>query len=73
MPLPEYRRASKPETPTYAGKQMTDADMSDKLSRGRYLLSIAHCLECHTPEGSSVEHDFAASTGKGGVPAVTSA
>ncbi len=66
MPMPEYRRASKPETPTYAGAQMTDADMSDKLSRGRYLLSISHCLECHTPEGPSAEHDFATATGKGG-------
>ena len=65
-PMPEYRRASKPETPTYAGAQMTDADMTDKLSRGRYLLSISHCLECHTPEGPSVEHDFAGATGKGG-------
>jgi len=66
MPLPEYRRASKPETPTYTGAPMTDADMTDKLSRGRYLLSISHCLECHTPEGPSAEHDFAGSTGKGG-------
>lgn len=66
MPAPVYRRASKPETPTYSGSQMTDADMTDKLARGRYLLSIAHCLECHTPEGPSAVHDFAASTGKGG-------
>jgi mono/diheme cytochrome c family protein len=66
MPLPEYRRASKPETPTYVGAQMTDTDMTDRLSRGRYLLSISHCLECHTPEGPSAEHDFATATGKGG-------
>ncbi len=66
MPAPEYRKASKPETPTYAGVQMTDGQMTDKLSRGRYLLSISHCLECHTPEGPSAVHDFAAATGKGG-------
>ena len=65
-PAPEYRRASKPETPTYSGAQMTDAQMADKLSRGRYLLSISHCLECHTPEGPSEVHDFASATGKGG-------
>jgi mono/diheme cytochrome c family protein len=63
---PEYRMALKPETPTYAGKQMTEAEMADKLSRGRYLLTIAHCLECHTPEGPSMVHDFAAASGKGG-------
>ena len=65
-PAPEYRRASKPETPTYSGAQMTDAQMADKLSRGRYLLSISHCLECHTPEGPSEVHDFVSATGKGG-------
>src|ERR1700748_1739623 len=65
-PAPEYRKASKPETPTYSGAQMTDAQMSDKLARGRYLLSISHCLECHTPEGPSVVHDFAGASGKGG-------
>jgi len=65
-PAPEYRIALKPETPTYAGKQATEADLSDKLARGRYLLTIAHCLECHTPEGPSVVHDFAGASGKGG-------
>jgi mono/diheme cytochrome c family protein len=65
-PVPEYRMALKPETPTYAGAQMLDAQLVDKLSRGRYLLSISHCMECHTPEGPSAVHDFAASTGKGG-------
>ena len=39
---------------------------SDKLARGRYLLTIAHCLECHTPEGPSAVHDFAGASGKGG-------
>ncbi len=65
-PAPEYRIALKPEVPTYAGKQANEAELSDKLARGRYLLTIAHCLECHTPEGPSVVHDFAAASGKGG-------
>ena len=65
-PAPEYRIALKPEVPTYAGKQVSEAELSDKLARGRYLLTIAHCLECHTPEGLSVVHDFTAATGKGG-------
>lgn len=63
---PEYRIALKPEVPTYAGKQASESDLADKLARGRYLLTIAHCLECHTPEGPSVVHDFAAASGKGG-------
>jgi mono/diheme cytochrome c family protein len=65
-PAPEYRIALKPETPTYADKQATEAEISDQLARGRYLLTIAHCLECHTPEGPSVVHDFAGASGKGG-------
>ena len=65
-PAPEYKIALKPEMPTYAGKQANEAELSDKLARGRYLLTIAHCLECHTPEGPSVVHDFAGASGKGG-------
>jgi mono/diheme cytochrome c family protein len=65
-PPPEYRSAPKPETPIYAGKQANEAELSDRLARGRYLLTIAHCLECHTPDGPSVVHDFAAASGKGG-------
>jgi mono/diheme cytochrome c family protein len=65
-PAPEYKITLKPETPTYAGKQATEAELVDKLARGRYLLTIAHCLECHTPEGPTVVHDFAAASGKGG-------
>jgi mono/diheme cytochrome c family protein len=65
-PAPEYRSALKPETPTYAGKQANEPELADRLARGRYLLTIAHCLECHTPEGPSVAHDFAGASGKGG-------
>lgn len=65
-PAPEYKIALKPEVPTYAGKQASEQELSDQLARGRYLLTIAHCLECHTPEGPSAVHDFAAASGKGG-------
>jgi mono/diheme cytochrome c family protein len=30
-------------------KPMAAADMSDKIKHGFYLVSIGHCLECHTP------------------------
>lgn len=65
-PAPEYRIALKPETPTYAGKQASESELADRLARGRYLLTIAHCLECHTPEGPSAVHNFTAASGKGG-------
>jgi mono/diheme cytochrome c family protein len=50
-----------------AGKAMSDADLNDKVKRGFYLVTIGHCLECHTPfgqPGSGV--DFRNSIGKGG-------
>ena len=30
-------------------KPMAPADMTDKVKHGFYLVSIGHCLECHTP------------------------
>jgi mono/diheme cytochrome c family protein len=65
IPAPEYRIKLERETPPYTGSQMKDADMADPLKRGRYLVTIAHCLECHTPEGPN-GHDFAGASGKGG-------
>jgi mono/diheme cytochrome c family protein len=50
-----------------AEKAMSNADLNDKVKRGFYLVTIGHCLECHTPfgpPGSGV--DFKNSIGKGG-------
>ena len=50
-----------------AEKPMPEADMSDKVKRGFYLVTIAHCLECHTPFGPpGTGVDFGHSLGKGG-------
>lgn len=65
IPTPEYRVALEREKPPFADRQMTDAEMADPLKRGRYLVTIAHCLECHTPDGPK-GHDFAGASGKGG-------
>lgn len=50
-----------------AEKAMSPAELDDKVKRGFYLVTIGHCLECHTPfgpPGSGV--DFQNSIGKGG-------
>jgi mono/diheme cytochrome c family protein len=47
-----------------ATAQMSEADMSDKVKRGFYLATIAHCMECHTPMGPRGK-DWA-NYGKGG-------
>jgi mono/diheme cytochrome c family protein len=49
-----------------AEKAMAQADLNDKAKRGRYLVTIAHCLECHTPFSMSGLVDFQGSLGKGG-------
>ncbi|HET9025519.1 MAG TPA: c-type cytochrome [Burkholderiaceae bacterium] len=51
---PVYRMAQthQPFPPAEAG--FTDAKMSDPVYRGRYLATIAHCLECHSPQEKGV-------------------
>ena len=50
-----------------AEKPMSEADLNDKVKRGFYLVTIAHCMECHTPFGPpGTGIDFGNSLGKGG-------
>ena len=49
-----------------AEKAYSQADLNDKLKRGFYLVTIGHCLECHTPFSQGGGPDFANSLGKGG-------
>ena len=48
-----------------AEKPFSDADLNDKLKRGFYLATIAHCMECHSrrPDGTQ---DYVNWQGKGG-------
>ena len=32
-----------------ADKAMSEADLRDPVRRGFYLVTIGHCMECHTP------------------------
>lgn len=49
-----------------AEKSYSQADLNDKLKRGFYLVTIGHCMECHTPFRAGGGGDFANSLGKGG-------
>jgi mono/diheme cytochrome c family protein len=51
VPPPVYKMALQPPVVPDAQKQMTEADFGDKIKRGFYLATIAHCMECHTPMG----------------------
>jgi len=64
VPAPVYKIALQPPVVPNAQKQMTEVDLGDKLKRGFYLATIAHCMECHTPLGPK-GRDFSR-TGAGG-------
>ena len=49
VPDPIYKQAFSLHRFPGTEKPMAAADMSDKIKHGFYLVSIGHCLECHTP------------------------
>lgn len=49
VPAPTYRAPQRHQPFPEAEAGFTDAGMSDPVYRGRYLATIAHCMECHTP------------------------
>src|SRR6185312_4949665 len=65
VPAPIYKIALPHHIVPGAEKAFTQADLKDKLKKGRYLATIGHCLECHTPFVQGA-HDFKNSLGKGG-------
>jgi mono/diheme cytochrome c family protein len=62
---PLYKAALHVETPPGAEKQVAAADLSDPVKRGFYQVTIAHCMECHTPRVNG-KSDFGNALGKGG-------
>ena len=48
-PAPIYRIALPRHIPPGAEKPFSEADMADKVKKGFYLVTIGHCMECHTP------------------------
>jgi mono/diheme cytochrome c family protein len=46
-------------------KPYTEAMLNDKVKKGFYLVTIAHCMECHTPMGPK-GREFATKLGTGG-------
>ena len=64
-PNPIYRIALPRHIPPGAEKAFSDADMADKVKKGFYLVTIGHCMECHTPMVND-RHDLVNDLGKGG-------
>jgi mono/diheme cytochrome c family protein len=65
VPAPVYKMKQIHHAFPGADKPYTEAMMSDKLKKGFYLATIAHCMECHTPMGPK-GREFATKLGTGG-------
>jgi len=63
-PLPEYKKPVHHDPYPEAEKGFTEAMMADPVKRGAYLVTIGHCMECHSPREKGVS-DYT-SLGKGG-------
>ena len=51
VPDPIYKMPQGHPIPPGGEKVFTDAMMSDKVKKGFYLVTVAHCMECHSPMG----------------------
>lgn len=65
VPDPIYKMQIPHHSFPGAEKPYTQAMMSDKLKKGFYLVTIGHCMECHTPMGPR-GREFAGKLGTGG-------
>jgi mono/diheme cytochrome c family protein len=51
VPDPVYKMPQGHPIPPGGDTPFTEATLSEKLKKGFYLVTIAHCMECHTPMG----------------------
>jgi mono/diheme cytochrome c family protein len=66
VPDPVYKMAVPHQIFPGAEKPMPPSGLADKVTRGFYLATIGHCMECHTPMVKGVQ-DFKNAMGAGGV------
>ncbi len=65
VPDPVYKMPQGHPIPPGGKKRYTEAMFSDRQKHGFYLVTIAHCMECHTPLGPR-GREFATKLGTGG-------
>jgi mono/diheme cytochrome c family protein len=70
--VPTYKRQVPRDPYPDAEKGFVDADLADPLRRGAYLVTIGHCMECHTParEGRTLYLEALGKGGKAFAPAM---
>ena len=69
VPAADYKKPFGHQDAPFADRRLTEADMSDPVKRGMYLVTLGHCLECHTPDAQG-KHDYA-ECGRQGRPHVS--
>ena len=65
VPDPVYKMPQVEAVLPGAEKPFTESAMADKVKKGFYLATIAHCMECHTPMGPR-GREFGTRLGAGG-------
>jgi mono/diheme cytochrome c family protein len=65
VPDPIYKMPQGHPIPPGGEKPYTEAMLTDKVKKGFYLATVAHCMECHTPFGPR-GRDFDNRLGAGG-------
>lgn len=53
-PTPVYRMPMRHDAYPEAERGFAEAEMSDPVRRGAYLVTIGHCMECHSPREKGV-------------------
>jgi len=66
-PPPTYRLPIRRDAFPEAERGFTERDLADKVRRGGYLATIAHCMECHTPMQQGT-FQYETALGAGGRP-----
>jgi mono/diheme cytochrome c family protein len=65
VPDPIYKMRQVEGVLPGAEKPVTEESLRDKVKKGQYLVTIAHCMECHTPMGP-MGRQFSTRLGAGG-------
>ena len=66
VPAPVYKaKRMRVDVPPGAEKPLPESAMKDPVKRGFYLVTIGHCMECHTPAVKG-RRDFKNALGAGG-------
>jgi mono/diheme cytochrome c family protein len=67
VPDPTYKAPVKREAYPDAEKGFSQNELNDPVNKGRYLVTIAHCMECHSQWSRGVSN-FEDGLGAGGRP-----